>query len=142
VEEVGGEFIHCTQQFSDMQIIPYSISYGWTGKSSRGKRGRTGGAGRRVLWRWGSGRRDPEWEGVAKAGGSRIRAVQWEANPKGGMEGAAGGVDKMSCRRRGTGVRMTQLGWESCRVMSSLQHKLGAWIAYPVQPAPVLEGLQ
>lgn len=41
-----------------------------------------------------SGRRDPEWEGVAKAG--RIRAVQWEANPKGGMEGVAGGVDEMS----------------------------------------------
>lgn len=26
----------------------------------------------------------------------RIRAVRWEANPKGGMEGVAGGVDKMS----------------------------------------------
>lgn len=34
---------------------------------------------------------DESWE-------SRIRAMQWESNPKGGMEGAAGGVDKMSCR--------------------------------------------
>lgn len=57
------------------------------GELAGGSRG-TGGVGRL------SGRRDPEWEGVAKAG--RIRSVQWEANPKGGMEGVAGGVDKMS----------------------------------------------
>lgn len=34
-----------------------------------------------------------------RLGGGRIRAVHWEANPKGGVEGAAGGVDKISCRR-------------------------------------------
>lgn len=33
-----------------------------------------------------------EWQRQA----GRIRAVQWEANPKGGMEGVAGGVDEMS----------------------------------------------
>lgn len=49
----------------------------------------TGGVGRL------SRRRDPEWEGAARQAG-RIRAMQWEANPKGGMEGVAGGVDKMS----------------------------------------------
>lgn len=59
-----------------------------------------------------------KWEGgvgeeaLDESWAGRIRAVQWEANPKGGMEGAAGGVDKMSCE---TGVRMTQLGWGSCR---------------------------
>lgn len=55
----------------------------------------------------GRGGMDEGWEG-------RIRAVQWEANPKGGMEGEAEGVDETSCTCE-TRVRMTQLGWESCR---------------------------
>lgn len=64
-------------------------------KGSEGELESTGGTGRRVWWHWSCGRRDPEWEESQRQAG-RIRAVQWEASPKGGMEGVAGGVDKMS----------------------------------------------
>lgn len=66
------------------------------GKAAKGSEGELEGAGGVGGL---SGKGAPEWEGVPKAGGGRIRAVQWEANPKGGVEGAPGGVDKMSCRR-------------------------------------------
>lgn len=50
-----------------------------------GGSGGTGAVGEEIL----SGR-----ESQRQAG--RIRAVQWEASPKGGMEGVTGAVDKMS----------------------------------------------
>lgn len=97
----AGGFIHCTQWLSDMWVIPHNV--GWIGKSSQGK-------WRRTAEHWGSWQEGlmaleerEDWVGEEILSGrewqrqaGRIRAVQWEANPKGGMEGAAGGVDKMS----------------------------------------------
>lgn len=117
MEELVG-LIHCAQQFSDMQVIPYGISCGWTGKSSQGKWGRTGGCwgswqkSRVALGKWEGWVREEGWMKAGKAGlepcsGNQIPKVAWRGRLE---EWIKCPVD--ACE---TGVRMTQLGWESCR---------------------------
>ena len=69
----------------------------------------TGGAGRL------SGRGDPEWEGVAKAGGTELELCGGKQIPKVAWRGRLEEWIKCPVDACETGVRMTQLGWESCR---------------------------
>lgn len=68
-------------------------------KAAKGREGELEGLGELAEESCGAGEVGRLRGGMVEGWEGRIRAVQWEANPKAGMEGEAGGVDKMSCRR-------------------------------------------